>query len=132
MSWSCDKNISIIMYCEDIQSPFRTWSPWFNLILQQYIPSVFSLKHVTPYLLLSVLHTEISEATLNYDTLQFNLLYKGVFYHFGFTNDQQLAFFPSYDFYGEFYLPSHIQDSFMQHSVEKSTRNVCLIYFSLK
>jgi hypothetical protein len=62
------------------------------------------------------LHTEISEATLNYDTLQFNLLYKGVFYHFGFTNDQQLAFFPSYDFYGEVYLPSHLQDAFMQHS----------------
>jgi hypothetical protein len=82
------------MYCEDIQSPFRLWSPWFNLLLQQYIPRVSSLRHATPQLLLSVLQTEMAEATLNYDTLHFNLLYKRVFYNWGFTSDHQLDFFP--------------------------------------
>ena len=110
------RTISIIMYCEDIQSPFRLWSLWFNLLLQQYIPRVSALRHATPQLLLSVLQTKMAEAALNYDTLHFNLLYKRVFYNWGFTSDHQLAFFPSYDFYGEVYLPSHLQDAFMQHS----------------
>jgi hypothetical protein len=65
--------------------------------------------------MLSILHTEMAEATLNYDTLQFNLLYKSVFYNFGYTGDQQLTFIPSYYFYGEVYLASHIQDAFMQN-----------------
>jgi hypothetical protein len=58
----------------------------------------------------------MAEAALNYDTLHFNLLYKHVFYNWGFTSDHQLAFFSSYDFYGEVYLPAHLQDAFMKHS----------------
>jgi hypothetical protein len=42
-------------------------------------------------------------------------LYKSVFYKFCYTDDQKLTFISSYNFYGEVYLPSHLQDVFMQH-----------------
>ena len=89
------------MYCEDIQSPFRTWSQWFKLLLHQYIPRTSALKNSNPHLAISVLHTEMEEASLNFDVLQFDLIYRGAHYELHHNQEGQLFFLPEYDFFGK-------------------------------
>ena len=69
--------VTVIFYCEDINSPYIIWSPWIKLLFFQYVPQMPSLSASTPFWFIFSLQHEFAEGALAYSVFQFDLVWKG-------------------------------------------------------
>ena len=71
------ERVSIIMYYEDIMSPFSHWSSWMNLLLVSFVPRKEDQGNLCQQFSLSILYNDMQDGVERYDIFEFYLLYKG-------------------------------------------------------
>lgn len=72
------ERVSIIMYCEDVVSPFCIWSNWMNPLMASFIPRKEDQGRLTQFTALSILHQDMKDGAERYDIFEFYLLYTGI------------------------------------------------------
>ena len=107
--------VTIIFYCEDINSTYRIWSPWIKLLFFQYVPRISALSASTPFWFIFSLQHEFAEGALAYSVFQFDLVWKGAQVNIIQEIGKENVFIEN-NFFGEVSIQGYFHQRYFQNS----------------